>query len=741
MASTTGAYATTLSRFELGDMVVEYVLAADQTVGLRAFPASRSERVVTRREFLETREIELLPEFMRPIRAWVVEPLVQVKLAGDAVDGFSQGRTMRNSETLASLRYAGQEVTQSADAVRIVTTVRSGRGYACEHRLRYREDDPALTIDTAFLNEGERPLSLELLASFALSGLTPFAVDDAPDRLHLHRFRSTWSAEARHVCESVEALSLERSWSGHGVRAERFGQVGSMPVRGWFPFLALEDRAAGVFWGAQLAWAGSWQMEVYRRDDQLTLSGGIADHEFGHWLRVVAPGESVSSPPAVFSTVAGDLDDLCQRLTAMQRPAAERVPAAEASLPVAFNEFCTTWGNPSHARTVALARRLRGAGVRYLVIDAGWYESKGASWERSQGEWIASERLFPQGIGATAAAIREEGLIPGLWFEFEVVGEESPQFGLTEHLLHRDGVPITAGRRRFWDFRDPWVREYLRERVVGLVRDAGFGYIKVDYNETLGIGVDGSESLGQGLLEHILAVQDFFRELHASLPELVIEVCSSGGHRLEPSMLELASMGSFSDAHEALEIPIIAANLHRLMLPRQSQIWAVLHPEDSSQCLGYSLAAGFLGRLCLSGAIDELSGEQWELVRDAIGLYRRAASIIKDGRSRVHAQIGSSWRHPRGAQAVVRVADAGDQALVVVHTFATPPRELVVPLPAGEWQLAGTFAPSAPAFDLSSGELRVELEREFEGSVMLLARDSRARLHEIPPGREGVLES
>ena len=436
----------------------------------------------------------------------------------------------------------------------------------------------------------------------------------------------------------------------------------------------------------------------------------------------MAPGESVTSLAAFVTTASGDLDDLCQRLTAMQRRAAERVPAAEASLPVVFNEFCTTWGNPSHARTVALARRLRGSGVRYLVIDAGWHRSESANWELSQGEWIASERLFPQGIGATAAAIRQEGLIPGLWFEFEVVGEESPHFALTEHLLSRDGLPVTAGHRRFWDFRDPWVREYLRERVIGLVRDAGFGYVKVDYNETLGIGVDGAESLGQGLVEHILAVRDFFRELQETLPELVIEICASGGHRNEPSMLALASMGSFSDAHEALEIPIIAASLHRLMLPRQSQIWAVLHREDSAQRLGYSLAAGFLGRLCLSGAIDELDEEQWGLVREAIDFYRRVAPIIKDGTSRVHAQLGPSWQHPRGAQAVVRVADTGDQALMIVHSFATPPPEFVVPLPAGEWQLAEAFAPSAPALDLSAGELRVKMERDFEGAVLLLAR-------------------
>ena len=91
-----------------------------------------------------------------------------------------------------------------------------------------------------------------------------------------------------------------------------------MPVRGYFPFVAVEDRPAGVWWGAQLAWAGSWQMEAYRRDDQLSLSGGLADREFGHWLKSVVPGEEFASPLAYVSTVKGDLDDLCQRLASIR---------------------------------------------------------------------------------------------------------------------------------------------------------------------------------------------------------------------------------------------------------------------------------------------------------------------------------------------------------------------------------------------------------------------------------------
>ncbi len=716
-------YASILSRFELGDMMVEYLLATEsQIVGLRLFPAAMVDRLPTHREFLQTHEIVLLPKFMTSIRAWQVEPLVQVKLMGDSTHGYSQGITMRNSETLSSLRYAGQEIRKDSEKVEFVTSLRSDRGYACDHHLSYRHGDEAFTIQTVFRNEGQKPLTLELLASFALSGLSPFAEDDAPNRLHLHRFRSSWSAEGRHVCQSIEELNLERSWSGHGVRAERFGQVGSMPIRGYFPCVGVEDRAEGVFWGAQLVWAGSWQMEAYRCDDQLSLSGGLADHEFGHWTRKVAPGESFSSPFAYVTTVKGDLDDLCQRLAAMQISAAEQAPASEQSLPVVANEWCTTWGNPDHERLVSLAKSLKGSGVRYFVIDAGWYRNESTNWDVSQGEWIPSRQLFPQGIAATAACIREQGLIPGIWFEFEVVGSQSPLFdSMTEHFLHRHGFPITAGQRRFWDFRDPWVHQYLREKVIDQLRDAGFGYIKVDYNETIGIGVDGSESLGEELRQHILLVQEFFRRMRQEFPDLVIEVCASGGNRLEPSMLALASMASFSDAHESLEIPIIAANLHRLILPRQSQIWAVLHASDSMQRLAYSLAAGFLGRLCLSGEIDLLSEKQWALVQTAIDFYHLVAPIIKNGTSRLYQHIGAAWRHPQGAQAVMRVSNSGDQALAVVHTFAAPlPDEIVMILPEGNWQISDSFPNITTSVDMTANQLRIEPSGEFEGFAVRL---------------------
>jgi alpha-galactosidase len=705
-----------LSTHQLGDTVVAYPYDAQTgAVGLLLFPVARSGQLVPR---VDSAASAAPPDAGQPPSV-VIDSLAQIKIRGDAYAGpFAQGITLRQSPSVRRFRYDDQTCLEDGTVTTIITTLKTDDGLVLRHRLSWRKEDRALEVDTRLVNGSGQDITVEMLSSFSLSGITPFGAGDAAGRLVAHRFRSGWSAEGRLETRSLEKLHLERSWSGAALFSERFGQVGSMPVRKWFPFVAIEDATAGVLWGAQLAWAGSWQMEIFRQHDDVCLSGGLADREFGHWTKTLRPGETLESPTAVLACVHGTLDDLCDRLTAMQHQAADQHPAVEAPLPVIFNEWCTSWGDPRHDDLIALADRLKTTGVRYLVIDAGWFKTEGTTWSSSHGDWIVSERLFPQGIEATAAAIRQRGLVPGLWFEIETCGETSTAFSLIDHLLQRDGLPITTNGRRFWNLSDPWTFDYLTTRVIGLLQKAQFGYLKVDYNDTIGIGSDHPDSLGEGLRQQTLGTYRFFQKIREALPDLVIENCASGGHRLEPSMLALTAMSSFSDAHETPEIPIIAANLHRLILPRQSQIWAVLHPTDTDQRLIYSLAATFLGRMCLSGEITRLNGEQWQLMLDAIQLYGRASSIIKHGISRFSGIVGPSWRHPDGWQAVMRISPDGRSILMVVHTFAHAPKKIEVALPEGSWEIVGRLGGDGVC--LRGQVVDFPTCQDFTGTVVLL---------------------
>jgi alpha-galactosidase len=715
------------SPLSIGDMTLRFPFdPATGRIGLEIYPtALEGQRREKRRSLRGLPFIDSVPGEDKPV-ATVIDALVQIKIAGDDYSGlFAQGHTMRDAPSIKRFRYTGQTRTVENGTNVCLTTLASSEGLLLDHRIAWHEGDAAFTVSTVFRNASSAPVTLEMLGSFSLGGITPFHEADAPGRLRTHRFRSAWSAEGRLESRSIEELHLERSWHGGAALSERFGQVGSMPVRRWFPFVAVEDTVAGVTWGAQLAWAGSWQMEIFRQHDDVCLSGGLADREFGHWLKTLAPGESLEAPPATVSCVRGSLDELCDRLTAMQDRAVEAQPEVEQDLPIIFNEWCTTWGDPTEEKVVAIAKRLKGSGVRYLVIDAGWYKTETTDWASGHGDWVPSAKLFPGGLARTAALIREQGLIPGLWYEMETIGRSAEAFAQVDHVLRRDGVPLTVSNRRFWDLNDPFAVDYLTKKVIDLLASCGFGYLKVDYNETIGLGCEngGAESLGEGLRRQACGTHRFFERMRERLPQLVIENCASGGHRLEPSMLARTAMSSFSDAHELVEIPIVAANLHRLLLPRQSQIWAVLHKADGDRRLIYSLAATFLGRMCLSGEIDLLTAEQWEIVRRAIALYQAAAPVIKRGTSRRFGAIGASWRYPTGWQAIVRVAPDNKLALVVFHAFTHDAAGMKVPLPPGDgWRVQGTLTDADSTCAISGSELAFAPTADFSAAAVLLAR-------------------
>ncbi|MBL6913409.1 MAG: alpha-galactosidase [Puniceicoccaceae bacterium] len=682
--------------------------------------------VVENRETIDGIEREVLNPKWQDMPGLQLGSCVQIKLREDnGPRAFAAGRTMRNSSTSLSLRHVAQRVSEQDGVKRIETELLSE-----EHMVRARfiiewiSGADFVTAWTEIENAGEGSFTVEMLSAFSLDNITPFQRGAAPEQLYLHRFRSNWALEGRHERVLLEDLHMERSWAGYSLVSERFGQVGSMPVRGFFPFAAMEDSGAGVLWGAQLAVPGSWQIECFRSADNVSLSGGLADREFGHWWKTLEPGESFGSPRATLSAVAGDIEDLCDLMLQAQEAQFEPLEE-EQNLPIIFNEWCSTWGNPNHTNILSTVEKLAGTPTRYFVIDDGWAERPGDDFQQN-GDWNLNTKAFPDGLKATCSAMREQGIIPGIWFEFEVCNPGSQAFDQTSHHLTRDGAILEIGPRRFWDFRDPWVVEFLSEKVIQFLKDNELGYMKVDYNETLGLGCDewGEQapgSPGEGLRQHLEAVQTFFRKIRRELPELVIEICSSGGHRLEPSFLGIGAMGSFSDAHETIEIPIIAANLQRLILARQSQVWAVLQPQDSLERVRFSLAATFLGRMCISGNLDELSGEVLDELKHAQEFYVEAAPIILEGRSRLVRKLSKGWRSPKGWQVLVREGRgaAKGRCLIVLHSFASASNRIEIPLPKGKWKLERSFNFVATV-EVMDGTLVVEHCPDYYGGSILL---------------------
>ncbi len=568
----------------------------------------------------------------------------QLKIRGDAFNGhYTNGLSLAGSESVRRCKTVladADKTVYEADNYR-VTAYHVSKGNVSE-------------CYTVFENISKEDITIDLLSSFCIDNIEADV---------LHRVTSFWSAEGKLLTQKLTDLNMEPSWNRHGTRIEKFGQIGSMPVRKWFPFVVLENSVTSDYIGVQIYCASSWQIEVLRNADPITLCGGLADFDYGHWCKLIRGGESFTTPKAVVAK-GQSLLEVCDKLVKAQNP---HISDVDKDMPIIYNEYCTTWGNPTLDKVKKICKALKNTKVKYLVIDSGWYKQPDKFWWDTIGDWDESPELFPNGIKEMTDLIKSYGLIPGIWFEFEKAATLSHLYEKTEHLLKRFGEPITVDGQRFLDMRDEWCIDYLSGKVIDFLKKNGFGYIKVDYNDCIGVGCDGAESLGEGLRQSVLGTQKFFKKLSDEIPSLVIENCSSGGHRLEPSMMELVSQASFSDAHECLSIPVIAANLHRVVRPEQSQIWAVLRAADDIDRVNYILNSTFLGRMCLSGEIFDIGKESWNEVYRAIDFYEMVKHIIKDGMTTVIDCKSNDYNNLKGYQAVLR--EYGKEALLTVHTF------------------------------------------------------------------------
>ncbi|MCQ2378387.1 MAG: alpha-galactosidase [Victivallaceae bacterium] len=634
------------------------------------------------------------------------ESMIQFKITGTA-SANDAGSTMRNALCTKELEFLGQQEKNGT----VTTSFAYRKNLFFDHRVKWLRR--GVEISVAVRNETGKKVRFDYLSSFSLGMLSPFQKEDGAGNYVIHRVQSNWAAEGRHEAVEAEKLGLEMSWQAAGPRSLRFGQTSTKPVRKYFPFVGFEDRKAGVLWGAEVEALGAWELEVARFCDACNLSGGQPCRESCGWHMDLDDGARFETMPATVACVRGDILDLFNALLdcRTQKPRCR----AEADLPPLFNEFCTTWGDPRTAKLLPVIDKVKPLGLRYFVLDDGWFRRDDAA---RQGDWLIDETKYDGSFDAFLDTIRAAGMIPGVWFEMETVfadsavAKEHP-----EYLLTLDGAPIRNGDRLFLDLRREEARDFLRRRVIGFLRDHKIGYVKIDYNSSISCGCDGPDAPQENQRNYTRAVRSFYDEIRAALPELVIEICASGGHRLSPGWIDFSDMESFSDAHECPQLPMIALDVQMLSPMNKNQIWAVLREDDDSRRLHYSLAAAMLGRMCLSGEPDKLPDEKFAIVRAGVDFYRAIAPLLDRGSFRLGHVIGDYRSKPSGWQTLVR----GDEKnrFVVVHTFENAPGKIEIEVPE-TMEIDRVFAEASLKWTLSRGVLVIENPGDFAGAAFLL---------------------
>lgn len=655
---------------------------------------------------------------------WMISPETQVHIAlsGDGISNdFSPGNTLRNSDTAFSLKFKGAKYEEQSGKQILIAAFENDKGLVAR-QVYSCTGAGYLETYTELENRGDNVI-VEALPSFNMARISTFERFDDPNDIVIHRLLSNWSGEGKLYSVSAADIAFEASWSSLGVRTMRISQTGTMPARGYLPFISVEDKKNGVCWAAETEAPASWTIEAVFRNNAISVGGGRGDFLSAHWRKTLKTGETEKTNKAYLTVTKGSLENAAARL-ARHFDDTDEIKDVERDLPVLYNEYCYTWGKPEAKTLEKMLPEIAAIGCKYFVIDDGWFYNVYNDKRYVIGDWNVNKEYYPEGLKAFADKVRSYGMIPGVWYEFEGVSEHSDVYrDHPDWLLTRDGKIINNGGRAFLDFRKEEVLNYLREKVIKNLVNCGIGYMKVDYNSNAGFGADGAESYGEAIRQHIDAVLAFFEEIKRSVPSLVLEICSSGGMRHEPRFLSLGDMCSFSDAHENAGGVPVAMNLHRFIPPRKLQIWATIRDDYNADDVKFTVAKAMLGRICFSGNLGNKPQKIIDILKESVSFYEKLKPTIANGETITIENGGiSTYLFTKGSPYLVRRSADGKKK--IVYAFAIDSENHDFSIDCGDYSVLDTF--NAPEnTHIADGKLLFTSGKEKNfGCVILLQKNN-----------------
>ena len=557
---------------------------------------------------------------------------VELQLGGRNHPSNVAAKAVHCSET-DSLRYASHSIEGNALAV-------TQTNERCEVTTYFHtfNDTSVVQIYSKVKNISDTSITVEMLSSFVLCGL--FGGRKAVAETYFTKFTQGHHCECQPRRFSLEEYGFNACVDG-GEKCLTYKNVGSWSSKEQLPQGILEYKDKFLMF--QIESNNHWQYTLSAQNGEIALYLGGGSAFCGNESRELQPNESMQTP-AVMLTCGNSLNDVIDETTKYRRHIAGHC-APDEHLPVIFNEYMhLSWDSPTEENTRKIAPVAAKSGAEYYVIDCGWHnEEDGDKVYPYVGQWKESKVRFPHGVRATTDFIRSLGMKAGLWIEPEIIGvkcEEMLHRYDENCFLHRGGNRIAVMGRYFLNFRAEKVINYLTETIRRMVEDYGAQYIKMDYNEDIGVC---DESLTADRAAYLCWIDGMRRRF----PDVLIETCSSGGMRMDYETLRHFSLVSTSDQTDYRLYPYISANILSAVLPEQAAVWnypvvsegvigapferdaAWVQKHISNEQIVMNTVNALLGRMHLASHLEMLSAEQFLLMKEGIEYYNELTTVKK----------------------------------------------------------------------------------------------------------------
>ena len=439
-----------------------------------------------------------------------------------------------SGDRLTTLLYAGYDILDEKPKIKGMPSLDGGKtlvlhlyddvkNFGADLYYTVYDDADVVARRAVYINNSDNDIKLCRAYSFAMS-----LPGDNYDMISLH---GGWASE-----REPERVPLH-----YGVSSIDSKRAASSATLN--PFMAIVGRETtenhGDAYGINLVYASSYVLkaEVTVNGETLIL-GGINDFDF-EWN--LAPDEEFETPEVIISYSKDGLGGMSRELHDALRNHIINKKYAKMPRPVLINNWEGTYFNFNTKKLCDIADAVAGTGIDTLVLDDGWF-GKREDDRSGLGDWVVNEEKLDGGLDAVINHVHSKGMKFGLWFEPEMISEDSDIF--RAHPQYAIGAPDRArcySRHQFMmDLTNPEVRDYIVNSVSAILDNHEIDYVKWDYNRNVTEFFSHAlpaEKQSEFTHRYALGLYDICERIVNGHPNVFFEGCAGGGARFDPSML------------------------------------------------------------------------------------------------------------------------------------------------------------------------------------------------------------
>ena len=385
-------------------------------------------------------------------------------------------------------------------------------------------DDSNIVVRNAEIkNCGENTVKIRKAFSFCLQmGSSDF---------DLMRFYGRWAKER----------SPETTPIGHGItRIQSLRGTSSHQLN---PFVILKQKRCkertGKCFGFQLVYSGSFALcAELSGNDKLRVQGGVNDSFFSWKLE---QGEKFITPQVLIGYSDKGLSGLSSEYHDFIRNRIVNPDFAYKTRPVVVNNWEATYFNFDDEKLCDIIDVAAELGIDTFVLDDGWFGKRDSD-TTGLGDWFVNEKKLKGGLDGIIKRCKEKGLAFGLWFEPEMVSEDSDFYRAhPDYIVGEKGTRPAMGRTQFvLDFTRKEVIDSIFDAVSAILSRYDISYVKWDMNRSLSEYCSvalAPDRQGEFFHRYTLGVYDLAKRLTSRFKNILFEGCASGGGRFDAGML------------------------------------------------------------------------------------------------------------------------------------------------------------------------------------------------------------